>query len=76
MAVASGLENATKLCDQVRAKKADYHFIEIMACPGGCVNGGGQPLDPDVREASLARDIRVALNRRMHRRFAEKGDVI
>jgi ferredoxin hydrogenase large subunit len=49
VAVASGLANAAKLCDQVRAGKSPYHFIEIMACPGGCVNGGGQPLDPSVR---------------------------
>lgn len=46
VAVASGLVNARKLLDDVRAGKADYHFIEIMACPGGCVNGGGQPIQP------------------------------
>lgn len=39
-AVANGLHNARKLLE----KKQDYHFIEIMACPGGCINGGGQPL--------------------------------
>ncbi|MGE4553831.1 MAG: [Fe-Fe] hydrogenase large subunit C-terminal domain-containing protein, partial [Desulfovibrionaceae bacterium] len=49
VAVASGLDNAAKLCDEVRAGKSPYHFIEIMTCPGGCVNGGGQPLDPSVR---------------------------
>lgn len=49
VAVASGLDNAAKLCNEVRAGKSSYHFIEIMACPGGCVNGGGQPLDPRVR---------------------------
>jgi ferredoxin hydrogenase large subunit len=68
VAVASGLENAAKLCEQVRAGKADYHFIEIMACPGGCVNGGGQPLDPDVRTASLLRDAFFAMNQRLARR--------
>ncbi|HBV50855.1 MAG TPA: ferredoxin, partial [Clostridiales bacterium] len=41
LAVASGLGNARKLLDKIRAGEADYHFIEIMACPGGCVNGGG-----------------------------------
>ncbi len=44
LAVASGLDNARKLMDAVRAGKADYHFIEIMSCPGGCINGGGQPI--------------------------------
>ena len=43
VAVASGLGNARKLLDKVKSGEADYHFIEIMGCPGGCVNGGGQP---------------------------------
>ncbi len=46
VAVASGLANAKALMDKVRSGEADYHFIEIMACPGGCVNGGGQPIQP------------------------------
>lgn len=44
VAVASGLKNAGILMDKIRAGEADYHFIEIMSCPGGCVNGGGQPI--------------------------------
>lgn len=46
VAVASGLGNAKILLDKVKAGEADYHFIEIMGCPGGCVNGGGQPQVP------------------------------
>ena len=46
VAVASGLANARKLMDKVRAGEADYQFIESMACLGGCVNGGGQPIQP------------------------------
>lgn len=46
VAVASGLANARQLLDDIRAGKAQYDFIEIMACPGGCVNGGGQPIQP------------------------------
>ena len=46
VAVASGLGNARTLLEKVKAGEADYHFIEIMACPGGCVNGGGQPQQP------------------------------
>jgi len=45
-AVAHGLGNARKLLEQVRKGEVQYHFIEIMACPGGCVNGGGQPIQP------------------------------
>jgi len=44
VAVAHGLGNARKLMDAVRAKQVDYHFIEIMACPGGCIGGGGNPI--------------------------------
>lgn len=45
-AVAHGLGNARKLLDRIKASEAEYHFVEIMACPGGCVNGGGQPIQP------------------------------
>jgi len=44
IAVASGLTNAKTILERVKSGEADYHFIEIMACPGGCVNGGGQPI--------------------------------
>ena len=50
VAVASGLGNAKELLNKVKSGEANYHFIEIMGCPGGCVNGGGQPQVPaDVR---------------------------
>lgn len=42
--VASGLKNAKVIMDEIKEGKADYHFVEIMACPGGCVMGGGQPI--------------------------------
>lgn len=44
VAVAHGLGNARKLMNEIRADKSKYHAIEIMACPGGCIGGGGQPL--------------------------------
>jgi NADP-reducing hydrogenase subunit HndD len=44
VAVAHGLANARKVLDRVKSGEADYHFIEIMCCPGGCVGGGGQPI--------------------------------
>ena len=46
--VCSGTANAKIIMDKVKAGEADYHFIEIMACPGGCVNGGGQPVQHAV----------------------------
>ena len=42
--IAHGLGNARKLLEDVRSGKANYHAIEVMACPGGCIGGGGQPL--------------------------------
>ena len=44
VAVVSGLSNADALLKKVRSGEADYQFIEVMCCPGGCVNGGGQPI--------------------------------
>ncbi|NLC78477.1 MAG: ferredoxin, partial [Ruminococcaceae bacterium] len=46
VAVTSGLENASKLLDMIKSGEKDYAFVEVMACPGGCVNGGGQPHQP------------------------------
>jgi NADH-quinone oxidoreductase subunit G len=43
--VASGLANARKVLEDVKSGAKEYHFIEVMACPGGCVMGGGQPTD-------------------------------
>lgn len=60
VAVASGLGNAKKLLEKVKSGEADYHFIEIMGCPGGCVNGGGQPqVRGSVRNFTDVRGIRA-----------------
>lgn len=48
VAVAHGLGNARKLMEQVKSGEADYHFIEIMCCPGGCIGGGGQPIPTNL----------------------------
>ena len=51
IAVAHGTANAKKLMEKIKKGEADYHFIEIMACPGGCLGGGGQPIptSPEIR---------------------------
>lgn len=46
IAVAHNTTNAGILLEKIKKGEADYHFIEVMACPGGCVNGGGQPIQP------------------------------
>lgn len=48
VAAVSGLANARRLLDQVREGRDDIHFIEVMACPGGCISGGGQPIGADL----------------------------
>lgn len=60
VAVASGLGNARELLEKVKSGEADYHFIEIMGCPGGCVNGGGQPqVSGSVRNTVDVQGIRA-----------------
>lgn len=58
--VASGLANAKKVLDGVKSGEMQYDFIEIMACPGGCINGGGQPIQhADVRNWTDVRSLRA-----------------
>lgn len=54
--VASGLKNAQTIMEEIKSGKADYQFVEIMACPGGCVMGGGQPIRTSKERANI--DIR------------------
>lgn len=58
--VVSGTANAGKVLDMVRSGEKQYDMIEVMACPGGCVNGGGQPIQPaPVRNFTDIRALRV-----------------
>lgn len=45
VAVAHGLRNASEILDEIKAGASDYAFVEVMACPGGCIGGGGQPIE-------------------------------
>lgn len=56
VAIAHGLINARQIMNQVVAGKSPYHFIEIMACPGGCIGGGGQPIptNDEIRKKRIA----------------------
>ena len=53
VAVANGLKNAGKIMDMIEKGEAPYHFVEIMACPGGCVTGGGQPIHDAKTRATV-----------------------
>jgi NADH-quinone oxidoreductase subunit G/NADP-reducing hydrogenase subunit HndD len=56
VAVAHTLRNAEKLLKRVKDNKSEYHFIEVMACPGGCIGGGGQPYPTDAEIRQLRID--------------------
>ena len=58
-AVVSGLGNARALIEKLKAGKAHYDFVEVMACPGGCVGGGGQPISVDDQELYGVRGERL-----------------
>ncbi len=72
VAAAHGLSNAKILLEEVQKGKSPYHFIEIMACPGGCLGGGGQPMPTNTkvrkaRAASLYREDRGKPTRKSHK---------
>ena len=58
VAVASGTKNAKELLNKVKSGELAVDFIEIMACPGGCINGGGQPVQSAATKASI--DLKAA----------------
>ena len=61
VAVVSGLKNAAKLLESVKSGEKNYHFIEVMCCPGGCINGGGQPIQPaGVKNFTDLKKLRAA----------------
>ena len=61
VAVTSGLANARKLLEKIKSGEADYQMVEVMACPGGCINGGGQPVQSDsVRNYTDLKALRSA----------------
>lgn len=53
IAAVNGLENAKELIAQIKSGRSDLHFIEVMACPGSCVNGGGQPITKNKESVKL-----------------------
>jgi len=59
VAVAHGTGNAAKLLDSIKSGEANYHAVEIMACPGGCINGGGQPILIDKEKTEEVMKLRA-----------------
>jgi iron-only hydrogenase group A len=69
VAVAHGLGNAHRLISSIQSGEKQYHFVEVMTCPGGCIGGGGQPrfTDNQVREARIAAIYREDENKKLRK---------
>ena len=76
VAVASGLGNARNLIEAVRAGEAEYDFVEIMACPGGCVGGGGQPFKDGLELAEDRSRQLYELDRKNEIRFSHENSAV
>lgn len=76
-AVVSGLGNARKLIEQLKEGKVHYDFVEVMACPGGCVGGGGQPISVEDEELYGVRGERLyELDQKNPLRFSHENPVV
>lgn len=73
VAVASGLGNTRKLMEALRKGEVSYHFVEIMACPGGCVGGGGQPVRDGEELAEIRSDVLYGLDAANELRFSHEN---
>ncbi len=77
VAVVSGLGNTRKLMNALDEGTVDYDFVEVMACPGGCAGGGGQPIHDGVEMAECRGDVLWNLDKNDKLRFShENGDVL
>ena len=76
VAVASGLGNAAKLLDAIKADKVSYDFVEIMACPGGCVGGGGQPIHDQCEMSTFRAPVLYSQDKDNTLRFSHENPVI
>ena len=76
-AVASGLGNARRLLRALRRGEVQYEFVEVMACPGGCAGGGGQPVDGSDREKAAPRGaVLYDLDRKAELRFSHENPAV
>lgn len=74
VAIVSGLANTRKLCEAIVEGRVRYQFVEVMACPGGCAGGGGQPIHcDDVERAGARGQILYGLDRKADLRFSHEN---
>ncbi|OLS01893.1 NADH-dependent [FeFe] hydrogenase, group A6 [Tissierella creatinophila] len=73
VAVASGLGNTRKLMESIRSGESNYDFVEIMACPGGCAGGGGQPIEDGKELAEERAEVLYGLDKVNNLRFSHEN---
>ncbi len=76
VAVASGLANARKLVEAIRKGEVDYDFVEIMACPGGCAGGGGQPIEDGKELAGHRSETLYEIDANSRMRFSHENNSV
>lgn len=76
VAAVSGLHNIKPLLDDIRAGTSPFHFIEVMACPGGCINGGGQPLPSTPEKIRRRTESIYQIDRESPRRCSHRNESV
>ena len=76
VAAVSGLHNIDKFLEDVKNGKSDFHFVEVMACPGGCINGGGQPLPASPEKVKKRMEAIYEVDRSLPKRCSHYNDSV
>ena len=76
VAITNGLANARKLMNAIKAGKVSYDFVEVMACPGGCAGGGGQPIHDGTEMAALRGSELYNIDNTLNVRFSHENPTV
>ncbi len=74
VAVVNGIGNVQSLLDEIKNGESKYHFVEVMACPGGCINGGGQPIHHKPEKIRKRVDVLYEIDAKMKNRQSHKNE--
>lgn len=76
VAVVNGIGNVREICEDVKNGKSKYHFIEVMACPGGCINGGGQPIHQKAEKIKKRVEVLYNIDSKAKNRMSHENEVV
>jgi len=76
IAAVSGLKNISAILDKIRSGENTYQFIEVMACPNGCINGGGQPINSDPDRVRKRMEAIYAIDRTLPKRASHQNEAV